>query len=753
MAAASSPASGARERNEEERQAKLARAEEDVRQIVAEFHARSPSRPGQPIGAAYARYSTKHQDSVADQIRAIFADAARKGVSIPLGHVFFDLGVRGCKNERAGLNALRECLGAKRAQVAFFFATNRLFRKTYRSLQFVEEEIVDRGLRGVFVKSGVDTADERRWRSLLTMNAMMDELVVGSSGEHIRAAHEGLIEKGFVCGPIAYGYAGEPVPRAVTRRGLPRTVLVPDPVTAGVVRRVFGWFVHDRLTVMEIVRRLNDDTDIPLPPRSKTGAWTREVVARVLRNPLYRGWLRYGVTESVWVSSKDYARKKRRPEPLKEQQVENLRLVPDSDWHAAQVLIREEAAKVVGRKPRDENASFLPRVLNGLFRCPVHDRRLYVGGGGGKYLVCKACLGVSAPARPLYSQLPRALAVRMTCEALAAAVRRDGELVERVIVGCRVAAESFQEIDPHPADELRTRIDRLDRQIKFVLRNSGETDADRAEAEVELRRMRRERDDIRAMLAAANAPADVAIPSDAEVRALVADMGRILTGLAGGTDADARQVRVLIDRLTGGRIDLEQIGERRAKRGWLRGRFRLRLAAAVHPAAAVDDAPVVVIDYRDDGPALPDEFIADVKQMYDEGLLLRVIATRLGVHRNRVMDALDAWYARRGEERPDGRGRRTILTTKQATVPQYVAIADRVKDLSDSGRSFAEIETSRGWTDAMVRAAWRHWHTSRGLPVPDGRAVRKARRPAAQQAPPVAPDSVDATGGRPPPEQ
>ncbi|OWK39332.1 recombinase family protein [Fimbriiglobus ruber] len=212
MAAASSPASGARERNEEERQAKLARAEEDVRQIVAEFHARSPSRPGQPIGAAYARYSTKHQDSVADQIRAIFADAARKGVSIPLGHVFFDLGVRGCKNERAGLNALRECLAAKRAQVAFFFATNRLFRKTYRSLQFVEEEIVDRGLRGVFVKSGVDTADERRWRSLLTMNAMMDELVVGSSGEHIRAAHEGLIEKGFVCGPIAYGYAGKPVP-------------------------------------------------------------------------------------------------------------------------------------------------------------------------------------------------------------------------------------------------------------------------------------------------------------------------------------------------------------------------------------------------------------------------------------------------------------------------------------------------------------------------------------------------------------
>ncbi|OWK39330.1 hypothetical protein [Fimbriiglobus ruber] len=365
--------------------------------------------------------------------------------------------------------------------------------------------------------------------------------------------------------------------------------------------------------------------------------------------------------------------------------------------------------------------------------------------------MCKACLGVSAPARPLYSQLPRALAVRMTCEALAAAVRRDGELVERVIVGCRVAAESFQEIDPHPADELRTRIDRLD-QIKFVLRNSGETDADRAEAEVELRRMRRERDDIRAMLAAANAPADVAIPSDAEVRALVADMGRILTGLAGGTDADARQVRVLIDRLTGGRIDLEQIGERRAKRGWLRGRFRLRLAAAVHPAAAVDDAPVVVIDYRDDGPALPDEFIADVKQMYDEGLLLRVIATRLGVHRNRVMDALDAWYARRGEERPDGRGRRTILTTKQATVPSMwrLPTGSRICRIPGARSRRSRPPGVDGCHGPGGLAALAH---ESGVDRPGRPGGAKGAPPAAQQAPPVAPDSVDATGGRPPPEQ
>lgn len=54
------------------------------------------------------------------------------------------------------------------ARVVFFFATNRLFRKHYRSIQFVEEEVVDRGLPAVFVKNAVDTDEKRRWRALLS---------------------------------------------------------------------------------------------------------------------------------------------------------------------------------------------------------------------------------------------------------------------------------------------------------------------------------------------------------------------------------------------------------------------------------------------------------------------------------------------------------------------------------------------------------------------------------------------------------
>src|SRR5206468_3758113 len=150
-----------------------------IRSLVAGFHAQLTRQQATALGAPYARYSSRYQDSIVDQIRTIFTDAVRKSVFIPLEYVFFDLAVRGCESDREGLNALRACLDRKDATVVFFFATNRLFRKTYRSLQFVEEQVVEKGARAVFGKSGVDTADGKRWRSLLNMHASMDEFVVG----------------------------------------------------------------------------------------------------------------------------------------------------------------------------------------------------------------------------------------------------------------------------------------------------------------------------------------------------------------------------------------------------------------------------------------------------------------------------------------------------------------------------------------------------------------------------------------------
>ena len=358
-----------------DQQAKREKTLAEVAAIAAEFHARLPRHAAAAVGAAYARYNSRFQDSVADQVRVIFADAVRKGVFIPLDNVFFDLAVRGFKSDREGLNALRACLDRKAATAVFFFATNRLFRKTYKSLQFVEERVVEKGVRAVFVKSGIDTADAQRWRQALTQSASNDEYVVGMNVENIRAAHEGLLDKRLVFGTVSFGYAGETIPGELTRRGRPRRRLAVDPTAAGYVKTIFRWYVADRVTVAEIVRRLNADPSAPPPPKSPDRRWTRQAVAGILRNPRYRGWWRYGTTETVWVSSKDYARQVARAEPLKGVQIDDLRLVPDDVWSAAQALLAAEP----------EQADHGVGLAGDGIDVPLEEPRVGLGGLDGRH--------------------------------------------------------------------------------------------------------------------------------------------------------------------------------------------------------------------------------------------------------------------------------------------------------------------------------------------------------------------------------
>ena len=714
---------------------KLERTLAEVRRIVAEFHALLPRQSAEAIGAAYARYSTRHQDSIADQIRAIFADAARKKMFIPLDNVFFDLGVRGCKSERDGLNQLRECLAKKNATVAFFFATNRLFRKVYRSLQFVEEQIVDRGLRAVFVKSGIDTIDSRRWRGMLTMNAMMDEFVVSMYADHIRAAHEGLLDKRVVFGTVSFGYAGEPIDGPATRRGLPRKRLVVDPVAGPVVESIFRWYVTDRLSIDAIVRRLNDNPEVPPPPKSPARTWTHDTVRKLLANSRYRGCWRYGVTETVWISSKDYARQKLRKEPLKEIQIDALRLVSDEVWYAAQTRLVIEVNRAAGRKPRDGDCQSRPRLLNGLFRCPTHDRPLYVAGAHGRYLVCKDCRGLPADTRPLFSQLPRGLALRKTCEALSGLVVEDVELVSQVVEACQVEAARLQTSDPAVLKTLTARRDQFERRIGFILRNPGETDADQAVSEAELKRLRKERGVIQAELdvATASATRQITVPTEAEVRAMIAGMADILSSATETASGEtAGLVRQLIDRLTGGRIDLEQVGDRRAYQGWLRARFTVRLLSTVTAQVAGrsvgepgNHCKEIVIDYRDNEPSIAPEIVENVKQLYSENVLIKEIAKKVGVNRNLVTKILNTWFGELGVEHQDGRSRRVGLTRKHLEMPVYQRAADRVKELADGGMLFGDIASELKLDRNTVTSAWRHWHSSRSLPVPDGRTRRK----------------------------
>ena len=100
------------------------------------------SRPGP--SAHLRRYSTRFQDSIADQVRTLFEFALADRIFVPRDFVFFDAAVRGAKAHRPGLDRLRPLLERKAIDVLLVLSTNRLSRKMIRGLQFVEEEVHER---------------------------------------------------------------------------------------------------------------------------------------------------------------------------------------------------------------------------------------------------------------------------------------------------------------------------------------------------------------------------------------------------------------------------------------------------------------------------------------------------------------------------------------------------------------------------------------------------------------------------------
>ena len=184
-------------------------------------------------------------------------------------------------------------------------------------------------------------------------------------------------------------------------------------MTAEWVRRIFEWYVELRLSIDESVRRMNADDSIPLGPMCSTGQWTHDAVRYLLNNPRHRGWWRYGVTQAVWQSKKDYSRQIERREPLRVGQFEDLRIVSDDIWYRAPQRLAENDQTAAGRKPRDGDQSSRPRLLNGLFYCAVHNVPLYVGGSYGKHMFCRRCRELPSEQRARCIRCCRACGVRV----------------------------------------------------------------------------------------------------------------------------------------------------------------------------------------------------------------------------------------------------------------------------------------------------------------------------------------------------
>lgn len=689
-------------------------------------------------GAVYARHSTGEQKSVPDQVRECRDWAAANSVHVADEMIFTDSGVTGRTHRRAGLDKLIQALDQNTIDVVIVLQTSRLFRKLYRTLWFVAEQIVDRRKRIVFITQNIDTAKDDRWQYMLPVLGMIDELRANMTKPNIHAAHKGLHREKRVWGTRTFGYRGQVIEGKVTNKGRNARQWEIDPTEKRWVILIFGWLIKRGLSPLQIARRLNEK-GAPLSPKCVNGHWTRMAVQGVLRNPRYKGEWPYGTREGVWMNGAGYTRQIARETPLDLVFFEELRIVDNTTWGKAQETLAGWKSKPGLREKDSESRTHL-HILNGLCVCEKHQRPLWVGGANGDKMVCPSCQ--TDPDRALFSMLSRQKATEQICSLIASLINSDQTVIaDQVIAQCQQHIAAMQKADPDELHAVRRQEERLSKQITFIQRSPGDTDEDMAENLDLLKRYQQERAQLRSKrehLESKNGHA-LSVPTREALQLHMKRMADILRRAAeSGDSLDAAAAKRIITAISGGKIVISQQGDRRAKRGWLRASFTINLISPLLeqlnlPSHIVNDAgSAVSVDMKD--ASVAEELADEAKDLEDSGLLVIEIANDLSrrhgrrISRTIVTQSLKHWYESRSLVKPDGRARRAELGKLPFGPAIYndPKIVERVMSLYDEGSLLDDIASSVGIDRNIVTKTVREWHTQRGLQVPDGRARRKS---------------------------
>jgi site-specific DNA recombinase len=241
--------------------------------------------------AAYARVSSNQQaksGTIDSQIAALKERIVADGEQIAEEMFFVDAGVSGATLVRPQLEQLRDQAAFGLMDRLYVLSPDRLSRK-YAHQVLLMEELSACGVEVVFLNHAVGTSPEEEL--LLQMQGMISEYERAKIMERNRRGKLHGAKRGSVnvLSTAPYGY------RYIRKQdGTPAQYVINLP-QAATVRKIFHWIGVDRLSIGEVVRRL-DEAGI----KTYTGKahWDRSVVWGMLQNPAYMGRAAFGKTKS-----------------------------------------------------------------------------------------------------------------------------------------------------------------------------------------------------------------------------------------------------------------------------------------------------------------------------------------------------------------------------------------------------------------------------------------------------------------------
>ncbi len=231
--------------------------------------------------AIYARVSTERQErqqTIDSQLAALRAWAEAGGHELSDRHVFRDEGYSGSRLDRPGLDALRDAVRDGEVEVLGVLAPDRLARK-YAYQVLLLEEFRRAGCAVAFLGRAI--SDDPGDQLLLQIQGAVAEYERALLSERFRRGKLQKARAGQFIGVHApYGY------RRLPRRDGVAGRLAVDETEAEVVRMLYGWLTEERLTLRQILKRLNAG---PWLPRCGRRPWAAGTVHHILSDPVYAG--------------------------------------------------------------------------------------------------------------------------------------------------------------------------------------------------------------------------------------------------------------------------------------------------------------------------------------------------------------------------------------------------------------------------------------------------------------------------------
>ncbi len=321
----------------------------------------------EPIKAAiYARVSTEEQaedDKVSLTVQREKAEAYCRAHDWEAVELYEDAGVSGAKADRPALTRLLADAREGKFQRVVFLKLDRLGR-SLRDLLNLSHQLDELGVGIVSVHDSFDTRTPsgRLFFGILGAVAEFERELIA---ERSMMGKRGAAKRGhYNTGLTAFGFDYDPATRK----------LVVNENEAAVVRRVFSMYAREGLSQAKIAERLNAE-GVPtktLQTRSSDGVkkgWWKGQIARVLKNPIYKGEAYYGKTS---MNGRGSARR-RQPQPEEEWvRIECPEIVSEELWDAVQT--RSERVRRRPQSPGERKGDFL---LSGLARCEPCGRPMY----------------------------------------------------------------------------------------------------------------------------------------------------------------------------------------------------------------------------------------------------------------------------------------------------------------------------------------------------------------------------------------